>query len=241
MYAIHIYINIYVGVRVCILYKQCCNHATRILSLSPLAMQHLNRQLVLKYICAGPWQLSGLRATPQRTLTYTHTHTNPDEDTLANQRSATGAAGWTRKLPFPATLRRLASELTMASSFKYNKLATLLVECRVRQFAAEVPATLHRVCKRGKEREGEGEGEMKWRCKSLCFSSALCVIPLKIDCILCAFKRFIHPLTGSSSTSFTSPSHTPPPPSLPSLLRQVLLFDFKRRLLVSLAFVAHSN
>lgn len=52
------------------------------------------------------------------------------------------------------------------------------------------------------------------------------MIPLKIDCILCAFKRFIHPLTGSSSTSFTSPSHTPPPPPLPSLLRQVLLFDF---------------
>lgn len=52
------------------------------------------------------------------------------------------------------------------------------------------------------------------------------MIPLKIDCILCAFKRFIHPLTGSSSTSFTSPSHTPSPPSLPSLLRQVLLFDF---------------
>lgn len=45
----------------------------------------------------------------------------------------------------------------MASSFKYNKLATLLVECRVRQFAAEVPATLHRVCKRSKERERERE------------------------------------------------------------------------------------
>lgn len=44
-----------VCVNICfILYKQCCNHATRILSLSPLAMQHLNRQLVLKYICAGP-------------------------------------------------------------------------------------------------------------------------------------------------------------------------------------------